>query len=100
MEHSKPVLMASFPRELRPVVEPIDDWNNPRPLGLIFEAKVGQGKLLFCAIDITSNLESRPAAAQLRQSLLAYMSSGGFNPKVTVNLEPFEQLTQGDSGKK
>lgn len=92
MENSKPIVMSKFPREIRPVVEPIDDWNNPRPLGLIFEAKVGKGKLLFCSIDITTKLDSRPAARQLRQSILSYMDSAKFSPKVNVDLTSFDHL--------
>jgi len=92
MENSKPVELASFPKELRPMVEPIDDWNRPRRLGLIFEGKVGNGKLLFCAINIGDDLESRPAATQLRRSLLSYMASDDFEPQTPLDAELFEQV--------
>jgi len=91
LENSKPMLMAQLPSEMRPMIEPIDDWNKPRKLGSLFEAKVGKGKLLVCSIDITENLEVRPAARQFRQSLLSYMSSDIFNPMVSVELKALEQ---------
>ena len=50
------------PRKLRPVVQVIDDWVTNRKLGLIFEARVGSGKLLVCSID----LEQRPGGEPRR----------------------------------
>lgn len=92
LENSKPLLMEHLPGELRPMIEPIDDWNKPRKLGSLFEVKVGNGKLLVCSIDITGNLKERPAARQFRQSLLSYMSSEKFNPSVFVELDTLEQI--------
>jgi hypothetical protein len=37
-----------------------------------------------CASDLSGDLEHRPAARQLRTSLLAYAASKAFNPKVEV----------------
>ncbi|WP_167607701.1 glycoside hydrolase family 2 protein [Maribellus sediminis] len=91
LENSKPMIMKELPGELRPMIEPIDDWNKPRKLGSLFEAKVGNGKLLVCSIDISENLEERPAARQFRQSLLSYMSSEKFDPAVSVELNNLEQ---------
>ena len=66
------IVLDDLPRDLQPIVQPIDDWNTNRKLGLIFECKVGKGKLLVCAADLSKDLEHRPAARQLRASLLAY----------------------------
>ncbi len=51
---SKFMILDDFPPDLRPIVQVIDDWNTNRKLGLIFEAKVGRGKLLVCSIDLRS----------------------------------------------
>ena len=59
---------------LKPIVQIIDDWVTNRKLGYIFEARVGKGRLLACAIDLESHLDQRPAARQLRASLLSYLS--------------------------
>ena len=91
LENSKPMLMGQLPDEIRPMIEPIDDWNKPRKLGSLFEVKVGNGKLIVCSIDITENLKERPAARQFRQSLLSYMSSEKFNPTVSLELNTLEQ---------
>ena len=42
------IVMDDFPAEYRPVVHLIDDWFTNRKLGLLFEAKVGNGKLMVC----------------------------------------------------
>ena len=51
---------------LQPVVQVIDDWVTARKLALVFEARVGNGKLLACSCDLVSDLDQaagRPADA-------------------------------------
>ncbi len=81
---SKPMVLDALPKELRPIVQVIDDWNICRKLGLVFEARVGEGRLLACAIDLDRDLAQRPAARQLRASLLAYAASNRFRPSVAL----------------
>jgi beta-galactosidase len=76
--------LDSLPRELEPVVYAIDDWNRNYKLGVIFECRVGRGRLLVSAIDLIDRLAERPAARQLRRSLLDYMASARFQPRVSV----------------
>src|SRR5262249_43104607 len=76
------MILDELPNELRPTVQVIDDWVTNRKLGLIFEAKVGSGKLLACSIDLERDLNQNPVARQLRHSLLAYMASSRFKPTV------------------
>jgi hypothetical protein len=90
--HSKPVVMDELPSQLFPLVQAIDDWNTCRKLGLLFEARVGRGSLLFSAIDLRSNLEQRPAARQLRRSLVHYMQSDAFAPKIEVSIRNIRSL--------
>jgi hypothetical protein len=74
--------LDGLPRKLQPFVQAIDDWNRNYKLGLLFECKVGPGRLLACSLDINSTLDSRPVARQLRRSLLDYMDSTRFQPQV------------------
>jgi len=85
MSHSNAILLSSFPAEIKPIVRVIDDWVTNRPLALIFEAKVGQGKLLISGIDLTQDLDKRPEARQLLFSLKKYMAGEKFAPKVEIN---------------
>ena len=79
------MMLDALPREVRPIVQVIDDWNTNRRLGLVWECRVGSGKLLVCSADLVKDLEKRPAARQLRESLLSYMAGKRFNPKVQVS---------------
>jgi hypothetical protein len=80
------VVLDEFGPKLRPIVQVIDDWNTNRKLGLIFEAKVGRGRLLVCSIDLRSNLDKRPEARQMLQSLLKYMESEHFTPRESTEI--------------
>lgn len=82
---ARAMVLDDLPAKLRPIVQPIDDWNTNRRLGLLFECRVGAGRLLVCAADLTTNLDARPAARQLRESLLAYVGSKRFKPAVQVS---------------
>jgi hypothetical protein len=89
---SRPVVLDNFPKDFRPTVQVIDDWNSCRKLGLIFETKIGEGRLLFCAIDLNKDLAHRPAARQLRASLLDYAASDRFQPKARLELAQIQAL--------
>lgn len=84
---SRPLVLDGLSGDLRPVVQVIDDWNTCRKLGLVVEARAGGGRLMICSIDLESDLATRPAARQLRSSLLAYASSGRFAPRVQLSLD-------------
>lgn len=78
------VNLGGLPAGLQPIVQAIDDWNRNWKLGVVFEGRVGTGRLLVCAFDITRDLENRPVARQLRQSLLDYAGSARFEPKTEI----------------
>ena len=54
---------------------------------MLYEARVGNGKILVCSADLQNDLNNRPAASQFRQSLLKYMGSKQFNPSYKLKLE-------------
>jgi hypothetical protein len=89
---ARPVNLERLPAELKPVVAAVDDWNRNYRLGLIFECKVGAGRLVVCAADIRNRLEERVSARQLRRSLLDYMASKRFQPRVMVESETLKNL--------
>ncbi|MHC4324787.1 MAG: discoidin domain-containing protein, partial [Planctomycetota bacterium] len=89
---SRFMILDEFPAELRPIVQIIDDWNTNRRLGLIFEATIGKGKLLVSSIDLKSNLNERPVARQMLQSLLEYMDSDAFAPARSIDPEHLQGL--------
>ncbi|MBI2927362.1 MAG: discoidin domain-containing protein [Verrucomicrobia bacterium] len=86
------MILDDLPPRLRPTVLVIDDWFTARRLGLLFEAKVGRGKLAVCSIDLQSDLASNPVARQFRHSLLRYVASDRFKPKVALTAEQVRSL--------
>jgi hypothetical protein len=89
--------LEGLPPKLRPIVQVIDDWFTNRRLGLAFEARVGQGKLLVCSIDLKTELEQNLPARQMLHSLLQYMGSDRFQPKVEVRPEQIRALASSAS---
>jgi hypothetical protein len=89
---SKFMILDEFAPKLRPIVQVIDDWNTNRKLGLVFEAKVGPGKLLVCSIDLQSNLDERPVARQMLHSLYQYMDSAAFAPSQSFDIKLVRSL--------
>lgn len=87
MSHADAILLKEFPAELKPIVRVIDDWVTNRPLALLFEAKVGSGKIIVSGADLVNDLEKRPEACQLLKSLINYMQGENFQPTVNINEE-------------
>ncbi len=92
MSHSGAINLTNFPAEAIPIVRVIDDWVTNRPLALIFEGRVGKGKILISGIDLTTDLDKRPEAQQLLFSLKKYMAGNWFNPKVKMTIEQIKNL--------
>jgi beta-galactosidase len=90
LRNTRAVNLDHLPKNLRPIVSAIDDWNRNYKLGLIFEARIGAGKLLVCSADLNAN--TSPVAQQLRRSLLDYMASKKFAPKTEITAADFESL--------
>ncbi len=85
-----PFILTGQP--VHPTVQVIDDWVTARKLALVFEVRVGNGKLLACSANLSDDLDSRPVARQLRASLLAYMSGNHFDPATSMSLEQLQDL--------
>jgi hypothetical protein len=84
---SQIMILDDLPPKLRPIVQVIDDWFTARRLGLVFEARVGPGKLLVSSIDLETDLHQRPVARQMRRSLLDYMAGADFQPEHELSAE-------------
>lgn len=70
----------------------IPDWNNPRKVGLVLEAKVGKGRLLISGIDLCNNMHERLVARQLLYSLERYITSNEFDPTEALTIEDIDKL--------
>jgi hypothetical protein len=85
--------LEDFPSGFKPIIQPIDTWFLNRRLAMIFEAKVGNGKLIVSSADLSLNLKDElPSAKQLYYSLQRYMESEQFNPKFEVSFAVVKDL--------
>jgi hypothetical protein len=69
-----------------PIIQVIDNMERNHKLGLIFEFKIGQGKLLVCMSQL-HNIMDKPEAVQLYQSMINYMNSDDFKPSYQITSE-------------
>jgi len=92
MSHCQAMVIDSFPSELAPLIQPIDTWFENRRLALLFESRVGEGKLMVCSIDLDTDLPQRPVANQMKYSILKYMNSAAFNPEQELEAEQVQSL--------
>lgn len=82
---AQPVVLTGLPAESAPIVEVIDNAERAQRLGLIFEFRVGPGRLLVCAVDLPALTPCHPEARALLSSLLRYAASPAFAPAMTVD---------------
>jgi len=78
--------LMELPANYQPPIQPIDTWHVSRKLGMLIEARVLNGRVLMTTMDITSHLDSRHVARQMRYAIMSYMQSDDFSP--TLSLTP------------
>ena len=83
---------TDFPQDFQPLVQSIDTWFVSRKIGMLFEAKVGKGRLVMTTMDLTRNLDSRIVARQMKESILHYMHSDKFHPEWTLDKQLISDL--------
>jgi hypothetical protein len=88
---ARPVILDDAPADYRPIVQVIDNLGRNHKLGLIFEARVGPGRLLVCACDL-SKMADQPEARQLLDSLLQYAAAEKFQPPQQLSAEAVQRL--------
>lgn len=91
LKQSKTIVTDSLPA-VTPLIEVVDNFVNNRRLSNLFEAKVGEGKLIVCSMDLLADWEKRPEARQLYYSLLEYMKSDAFNPSSLMETNVLSRL--------
>ncbi|PTY06348.1 hypothetical protein DB347_13035 [Opitutaceae bacterium EW11] len=87
---SSPVVLTGTPAELRPQVQVVDNLARNDKLGLVFESRVGKGRLLVCAVDLYA-LQAKPEARQLLAGLVRYAGGADFHPAAEVPVATWDQ---------
>ena len=74
-----------------PIVQMIDNFERNHKLGILFEGKAGNGKLLICTSRL-SEISSYPEIKQFIKSITDYVSSDSFNPGMELDLDKLKKL--------
>ncbi|MHB8520381.1 MAG: discoidin domain-containing protein [Limisphaerales bacterium] len=91
MQHSRLFIIDDTPADYRPLVQVIDNFARNHKLGVMFETRVGDGRLLVSGFDLP-HMTNDPAARQLLSSLYAYVGSAKFKPAQTLGAGRLEEL--------
>lgn len=94
IQHSTALVLDSTTASFRPIVQAVPDFNANRKLGYMFEASVGGGRLFVSGIDLDGDLAGRPAACQLRNSILSYVASSRFRPKMPLSAQQVDAIVR------
>ena len=85
---SRALVLDGTPASFHPTVQVIDNSERNHKLGCLFEAKVAQGRLIVCTLDLLHKQDS-PVARQMLHTLLQYAQKGvkprSELPMATVN---------------
>ncbi|ADL53165.1 sugar-binding domain-containing protein [Clostridium cellulovorans] len=91
VSNSRSIILDNTSKDFRPIVQTIDNFERNHKLGLIFECKVLSGKLLVCTCDFEKVIDM-PEAKQFLFSVLNYVRSNEFNPKVEIGVSELEGI--------
>lgn len=94
-KRSTVMVLDSLPG-VTPIIEAVDNFVNNRRLATVFEARCGNGRLLFSAMDLLSEGADTPEVRQLRGSLLQYMHTDAFDPQGEVSAAQLQHLLKAD----
>ena len=88
------VVLDQVALKSKPIVQVIDAFSRNQKLGLVFEARVGEGHLIVCAADFSDVALQDPMRRQLRASLVRYLSTTKMLPPDVLTAAQFDQLFQ------
>lgn len=92
LETSKAFVLNDAPKAYRPVIQVIDDYHRNHKLAVLFETRVGPGRLLACGMNLTDTGASRPVARQMLHSLVEYARSDRFAPSTELEVGLVERM--------
>lgn len=85
LENARGLLINELPPDLRPMVQPIAAIDLPERLAMLFEARVGPGRLLVSTVDLLEKED--PASRALLSAIYRYVGGGAFQPETALEPE-------------
>ena len=90
---ARAVLFDAMPEAFDPIIEIAGSYKQPRRQAVLFEWRVGKGKLLVCTLSLK---DDDPAGAWFRRALLDYATSDAFEPRVGVDRDLLRRILKMD----
>lgn len=78
-------------KSFRPIVQMIDNFERNHKLGILFEGKVGEGKLLVCTSRL-GDIADRVEVQQFARSILDYAVSDAFAPQQELDMDKLQNI--------
>ena len=91
IKNSRPLILDATPKEFKPIIQVIDNIERNHKLGLVFEMKVGNGKLLISMIN-PKKMNEKPEGKQFLHALISYANSSDFNPSYICQPDEFQRI--------
>ena len=85
------ILDNATDKTFRPIIQMVDNFERNHKLGILFEGKVGDGRLMICTSRL-SEIANRVEVKQFTKSLLTYLTSDAFDPKDTLDMETLQDV--------
>ena len=85
------ILEDATDKTYRPIVQMVDNFERNHKLGILFEGKVGDGRLMICTSRL-SEIADRIEVKQFTKSLLDYLTSDAFAPENKFDLEKLKKV--------
>ncbi len=91
MSNGRPMVLSDGLKRLKPIVEGIDSYCRLAKMALLFEARLGRGRVMVSSMGLLEQLQY-PEAQALLDSILAYMASESFAPGQEITGEELQSL--------
>ncbi len=85
------ILEDATDKAYRPIVQMVDNFERNHKLGILFEGKVGDGRLMICTSRL-SEIADRVEVKQFTKSLLDYLTSDAFAPEDKFDIDKLKKV--------
>jgi hypothetical protein len=92
LTESYALTLNDLPFEYEPLVYMIDDFNESHRLGVLLEARVGEGSLLISTLNLGKDGERSLAQEQMLKSLLDYAGTDDFKPREAITVKQLDDM--------
>lgn len=83
-KNSRPMILDNTVKNYRPLIQVIDNVERNHKLGLLYEFRVGKGKLLVSMCDFSA-VAHTPEGLAFRNAIIRYMNSAAFSPETSIS---------------